>query len=158
LLIDLADDKRAKDVCNMHGNRPEAALEILHDIQMAEGYLSDHALLTVADMLNISRAEIQGIVSFYHDYRRAPPPVHCIKLCRAEACQAVGSETLANHVETRLGITTGAKTADGFIGLEAAYCLGNCALGPAALIDGALHARLDTEKIDQIITGMKDVQ
>jgi formate dehydrogenase subunit gamma len=158
LLIDLADDKRAKDVCNMHGNQPDAALEILHDIQAAEGFLSDHALRTVADMLNISRAEIHGLVSFYHDYRREPPPAHRIKLCRAEACQAVGSEALAAHVEAKLGGVKGAVTAIGGIGFEASYCLGNCALGPAALIDGVLHARLDADKIDEIVAAMKAVQ
>jgi formate dehydrogenase subunit gamma len=158
LLIELADDKRARDVCNLHGNQPDAALEILHDIQAAEGFLSDHALRTVANMLNISRAEIHGIVSFYHDYRREPPPAHCIKLCRAEACQAVGSEALAAHIEARLEGVKGAVSAVVGIGLEASYCLGNCALGPAALIDDVLHARLDADKIDQIIAAMKAMQ
>ena len=94
-LPDLLD--RCREICAQHGNRPDALIEILHAVQAERGYLADNALKGIAHALNISRAEIYGVVTFYHDFRREPPPAHIIKLCRSEACQAVGSEELARH-------------------------------------------------------------
>ena len=102
----------------------------------------------VAEALNLSRAEVHGVVSFYHDFRATPPGRTVVKLCRAEACQAVGSEALAAAVERRLGVATGETTPDGRVTLEAAYCLGNCACGPAGLTDGNLEPLLDADKVE----------
>ena len=154
-LINTLNDDRSREVCRRHGNRPDALLEILHETQKAEGYLSDKALVTIADALNISRAEIHGVVSFYHDYRREPAPKHHIQLCRAEACQAVGSEELAAHAEKTLGVRTGEATADNNVGLSAVYCLGNCALGPAVMIDGELHGRMTPQRFDKLAADLK---
>ncbi len=154
-LIDHTSEATVRDICSRYGDRPDALLEILHGVQAGFGYLADDALRTVADALNISRAEIHGVASFYHDFRRDPPAAHTIKLCRAEACQAVGSEELAAHAEKRLNAKTGGRSADGAIDLKAIYCLGNCALGPAAMIDDRLHARMTPEKFDGLITGME---
>lgn len=155
-LIDKLEHEGARATCGRYGNMPDALLEILHEMQEAEGYLSDEALITIADALNISRAEVHGVVSFYHDYRRKPPAKHVVKLCRAEACQAVGSEVLAAHAEKKWKIKTGDVDADGNIGLEAVYCLGNCALGPAAMIDGDLHGRVTPERLDALLAGRID--
>jgi len=150
-LIDNLDHEGARQICERHSNRPDALLEILHETQKADGYLSDDALRTVADAVNISRADIHGVVSFYHDYKRETPAKHCVKLCRAEACQAVGSEALAAHAEKKWNTVTGGKSADGQVGLEAVYCLGNCALGPAAMIDGELYGRVTPERLEALI-------
>ncbi len=150
-LIDKLEHAPAHLICGRHNNRPDALLEILHETQAAEGWLSDDALRTIADVLNISRAEIHGVVSFYHDYRRAAPAKHFIKICRAEACQAVGSEALAAHAEQKWNVSTGCKSADDLIGLEAVYCLGNCALGPSAMIDGELFGRVTPERLDALV-------
>ncbi|HMT41032.1 MAG TPA: NAD(P)H-dependent oxidoreductase subunit E [Sphingorhabdus sp.] len=140
--------ERCREICAQHGNRPDALIEILHAVQAERGYLADDALKGIAHALNISRAEIYGVVTFYHDFRREPPPRHVVKLCRAEACQAVGSEELARHVEARL-------TDSPSIAVEAVYCLGNCALGPAALVDGKLKARLTPASLDAIFADLE---
>ncbi len=150
-LIDKLEHAPARLICGRHDNRPDALLEILHEAQAAEGWLSDDALRTIADALNISRAEIHGVVSFYHDYKREAPAKLAIKLCRAEACQAVGSEALAAYVEKKWNAPSGGKSADGEIQLEAVYCLGNCALGPSGMIDGELFGRVTPERLDALI-------
>lgn len=137
-----------REICAQHGNRPDALIEILHAVQADCGYLSDGALKGIAHALNISRAEIYGVVTFYHDFRREPASKHCIKLCRAEACQAVGSEELARHAEARMETYAN-------VSLEAVYCLGNCALGPAALVDGELKARLTPAALDAIVDALE---
>ncbi|HMS20163.1 NAD(P)H-dependent oxidoreductase subunit E [uncultured Sphingorhabdus sp.] len=140
--------ERCREICAQHGNRPDALIEILHAVQAERGYLADDALKGIAQALNISRAEIYGVVTFYHDFRREPPPRHVVKLCRAEACQAVGSDELARHAEARLADSAS-------IGVEAVYCLGNCALGPAALVDGKLKARLTAASLDVIFADLE---
>jgi formate dehydrogenase subunit gamma len=122
-------------------------LPILHALNDRFGCITDEAIAMVADVLNLSRAEVQGVVGFYHDFRRAPAGRHVIKVCRAEACQSMGSENLAARLERALGISFGGTTADRAVTLETVYCLGNCALSPSALIDGELHGRMDAEKI-----------
>ncbi|MFN3749209.1 MAG: NAD(P)H-dependent oxidoreductase subunit E [Sphingorhabdus sp.] len=139
-----------REICAKRGNRPDALIEILHTVQAERGYLADDALKGIAHALNISRAEIYGVVTFYHDFRREPPPRHVIKLCRAEACQAVGSEVVAQHAEARL-------LGHPSIGLEAVYCLGNCALGPAALVDGELKARLTPAAFDALVEALEAI-
>ncbi len=155
-LINKLEHEGARAICSRHGNKPEALLEILHKTQQADSYLSDEALRTIADALNISRAEIHGVVSFYHDYRREAPADHIIRICRAEACQAVGSEALAAHAEEKWLTPTGGVSADRQIGLEAVYCLGNCALGPAAMVDGELHGRVTPERLETLVARRVD--
>ncbi len=155
ILIDNTDEAAVRDICARHGDRPDALLEILHSVQGDVGYLPSGVLRIVADALNISRAEIHGVATFYHDFRHDPPADHAIGLCRAEACQAVGSEDLAAHAEKRLDAKTGARAADGKIDLEAVYCLGNCALGPAAMVDGRLYGRMTPEKFDRLVADLE---
>ena len=131
--------KAIGQICAGHDDRPDALLEILHETQHEFGYLSNEALVEIADILNISRADIHGIVSFYDDFKREPPTGACVKICRAEACQAVGGEALAKHAKN-----TGIESHD-------VYCLGNCALGPAVMIDDKLHGRVDVQKLDALL-------
>jgi len=142
-------------LCACHENRPDALLEILHAVQERVGYVPPEALATIAAALNLSRAEVHGVVSYYHDFHTAPQGRHVVKLCRAEACQAVGAQALYDHICASEGIGTGGTTTDGALTVEAAYCLGNCALGPAALVDGRLVARLTRERIDAIAAGVR---
>ena len=137
------NDKSMRQICARHGNRPDALLEILHEAQSEFGYLSKDALVQTADALNISRADIHGIVSFYDDFRREPQTGPCVKICRAEACQAVGGEAVAAHAKK-----TGIKTHD-------VYCLGNCALGPAVMIDDKLYGRVNTRRLDELVKGQR---
>jgi formate dehydrogenase subunit gamma len=128
-----------------------ALLPILHAINDRFGCIDERAIPVVADVLNLSRADVHGVVSFYHDFRREPAGRHVIKVCRAEACQSMGSDRLVERLEKALGIVCGATTADGHVTLEAVYCLGNCALSPSALIDGRLYGRLDAERTAALV-------
>jgi formate dehydrogenase subunit gamma len=132
-----------------------ALLPILHALQAEFGYIDEAAVPIVADVLNLSRAEVHGVVSFYHDFRRAPAGRHVVKLCRAEACQAAGCEALAARAEAALGIATGATTGDGQVTLEAVYCLGLCAVAPSAMIDGRLVGRLDNARLDALLAELR---
>ena len=138
----LIDRKRA-----MRG----AMLPILHDLQDEFGYIDERAVPLIAEALNISKAETLGVISFYHDFRRSPADGRVLKLCRAESCQAMGCEELVAHLADRHGIK--ADDEDGHAGLrvESVYCLGNCALSPSALLDGAPIGRLDRDRIDAIV-------
>lgn len=140
--------ERAEEIIGAHRHRPGACLPILHALQEVFGHVPAPAVPMVAEALNISRAEAHGVVSFYHDFRSAPPGRHVVKLCRAEACQSVGSEALVAEVEQRLGVRLGETSRDGRVTLEAVYCLGNCACGPAGMIDGKLEAFLDADKVE----------
>ena len=131
--------------------RPGPLLEVLHAIQAALGYVPEDAVPLVAQGLNISRAEVHGVVTFYHYFRRTPPGKHVVSLCRAEACQSMGSDALAEHVKNRLGVDFHETTADGQFSLEPVFCLGNCACSPAAMVDGELLGRLTPERIDAVI-------
>ena len=144
-LLNTVEDKVAREACRAHGDAPDALLEVLHDVQSSKGYLTDGALRTIAHALNISQAEIHGVVSFYHDYKREKPANKIIKICRAEACQAVGANDLIADAEEAFGVTLdGGGTS---LALEATYCLGNCALGPAVMMDDELYGRVDLEKL-----------
>jgi len=131
--------------------RPGPLLEILHAVQAALGYVPEGAIPVVAEDLNISRAEVHGVVTFYHYFRHHAPGKHTVSLCQAEACQSRGAEALALHAKKSLGVDFHATTADGRFTLEPIYCLGNCACSPAALIDGRLHGRLTPERFDALI-------
>ena len=129
-------------------------MPILHALQESFGYIDQAAEPIVAEALNISRAEVHGVVTFYHDFRHAPAGRHVLKLCRAEACQAAGGDALAARAESRLGIALGDTTADGRVTLEAVYCLGLCSVSPSAMIDGKVVSRLDTRKLDGLLAAV----
>ncbi len=118
-------------------------MPILHALNNRFGFVDERALPIIADVLNLTRAEVQGVVSFYHDFRRTPAGRHVVKVCRAEACQAMGAENLIAGLEKSFGVKLGETCKDGRMTLEPVYCLGNCALSPAAQIDGKLYGRLD---------------
>ena len=137
------DAARANDIIDAHAAKPGAALPILHALRDMFGHVPAEAVPMLARALNITRAEAHGIVTFYHDFRSAPAGRHVLKLCRAEACQAMGGAALANGLLARLGIGWGETTADGRLTVEPVYCLGFCACAPAALLDGEPLGRLD---------------
>ena len=139
-------------ICQGHGNRPENLVEVLHAVQAHDGYLSEDSLREVAACLNLTRAEVHGVVSFYHDFRRAPAGKTVVKICLAEACQAVGCDALKEHAAQALSTDMGTTSADGEVSLEPVYCLGNCALGPAVMINGDLHGRVTPEKLDALVS------
>ena len=131
-------------------------LEILHSLNEAFGYVDDRAVPVVAQALGLSVAEVHGVLTFYRDFRREAPPEHVLRMCRAEACQSMGAERLVAHVAERLGTDVGGTTADGRIGLEQVFCLGNCALAPAATLSGRLHGRLDEARLDALVDAVVD--
>jgi len=132
-------------------NLPGALLPILHALQEEFGYLDDQAIPLVARALNISQAEVHGTISFYHDFRRTPPGKHLLQMCRAEACQSMGCNALVQHVENRLGAKLGETTADGSFTLQPVFCLGNCALSPALMLDGRPYGRVSHEVVDFLL-------
>lgn len=142
---------RANALIAAHLGRDGALLPILHDVMDTFGYVHAEAEPLIAQALNISRAEVHGVVTFYHDFRREPAGRHVLRLCRAEACQAAGGRTLAERAERLLGIGFGETSADGRITLEAAYCLGLCATAPAAMLDGRVVGRLDDKRLDALL-------
>ena len=126
-------------------------LPILHDLQAAFGYIDASAVSHIAGALNVSKAEVHGVISFYHDFRAAPAGTHVLKLCRAEACQSMGCEDLVAHLAHSHRLAPGETSANGGLTVETVYCLGNCALSPAALLDGELIGRLDRDGLDMIV-------
>ncbi|CAN7154043.1 formate dehydrogenase subunit gamma [Mesorhizobium sp. LjRoot246] len=130
-------------------------LPILHGIQEEFGHVPKDALPVIAEALNISRAEVHGVVSFYHDYRSQPAGRHVLKLCQAESCQSMGSDAIAAKLKQLLGIGLHETTRDGSVTLEPVYCLGLCACSPAAMLDGQVIGRLDDEKLDEIVAEVR---
>ncbi len=144
-------NERVDAICDRNLHLEGPLLPILHEVQHDVGYIPEDALRQIAGRLNISRAEIHGVATFYHDFRHKPAGRHVVKMCRAEACQAMGSEALAARAESNLNVKFGETTLDRAITLEAVYCLGLCACGPAALIDGKVVGRLTNAKLDALI-------
>lgn len=140
----------------VQGNRqkPGPLLEVLHAVQAQLGFVPPAAVPVIAEELNLSRAEVHGVVSFYHYFREQPPGKHVVQLCRAEACQAMGANKLAQHVKRRLGAEFHHTSADGKFTLEAVYCLGNCARAPAAMVDGELVGGLTEASFDALIASL----
>jgi formate dehydrogenase subunit gamma len=134
--------------------RPGPLLLILRRIQDELGWVPAEAVPMIASAISLSRAEVHGVISFYHDFKHTPPARNVIKLCRAESCQALGAVALADHVKRRLGIDFGETTADHNFTLEAVYCLGNCACSPAAVINAELIGRATAERLDQAISDL----
>jgi formate dehydrogenase subunit gamma len=130
-------------------------LPILHGVQDEFGHVPQDALPVIAEALNLSRAEVHGVVTFYHDYRREPAGRHVVKLCRAEACQSMGSDSLAARLKQLLGIGFHETSADGAVTLEPVYCLGLCACAPAAMVDGEVIGRLDADRLEEIASEVR---
>jgi formate dehydrogenase subunit gamma len=145
----------ATSIAAAHGNRPDALLEILHDLQGRLGHVPEDTLPVIASALNLSRAEVYGVATFYHDFHLEPTGKHVIKICRAEACQSMGSRKLIEMAEKFLKVKLGETTADGKITLEAAYCLGLCASSPAMMVNGTPVARVDAKAFKAAVAELK---
>lgn len=130
-------------------------LPILHEVQDEFGYVPQEALPVIAHELNLSRAEVHGVMTFYHDYRDHPAGRHVLKLCRAEACQSMGGDAMADRAKSLLGIDFHQTTLDGSVTLEPVYCLGLCACAPAAMLDGELYGRVDDETIAEFVAEVR---
>jgi formate dehydrogenase subunit gamma len=149
--FDVWEDERAREIVVDHAASGGAMLPILHALQETFGFIPEAAIPIVADVLNLSRAEVHGVVSFYHDFRREPPGRHIVKLCRAEACQAMGGDALGTRARAKLGVDWGGTTGDGRVTLDAVFCLGLCATAPSAMVDGRPIGRLSAARLDALI-------
>ena len=149
--LDAAARETTLAACGRLKDSPGALLPILHAIQDALSYVPGAAVPLIARELNLSRAEVHGVLSFYHYFRTEKPGRRVLRICRAEACQSVGAAALEAHAKRRLGVDYHGTTADGAITLEAVYCLGNCALGPSVMIDDSIEGRVDAQRFDEIV-------
>jgi formate dehydrogenase subunit gamma len=140
-----------RELCRRLKDRAGALLPVLHAIQDALGYVPAEAVPLVGEELNLSRAEVHGVISFYHYFRDTPPGRHTIYLCRAESCQAMRSKELEAHAKAHLGVSFHQTTANGAFSFEPVYCLGNCALSPAIMVDGQLYGRVTPERFNAIV-------
>src|SRR5271170_2975613 len=143
--------ERTAQIIAEHQGLEGPLLPILHALQETFGYIDKAAEPMIAEALNISRAEVHGVFTYYHDFRSEPAGRHVLKLCRAEACQAAGGDALAARAQARLGVSFGNTTADGRVTLEPVYCLGLCSVSPSAMIDGRIVGRLDEKKLDALV-------
>jgi len=149
--LDATTRDRIDEIVAANAARPGPLLEVLHEVQQSFGYVPPAAVARIAEGLNLSRAEVHGVVSFYHHFRSTAPGRHLLQICRAESCQAMQGDALALHAEQRLGVQFGQTTADGGISLEAVYCLGNCACSPAVMIDDEPHGRVSPLRLDELL-------
>ncbi|MCW2731138.1 MAG: dehydrogenase [Mycobacterium sp.] len=140
-----------REIAAEHHAHRGALLPILHAIQDALGCVPAEAIPVLANELNLSRADVHGVVSFYHDFRSEPPGRNMVRVCRAEACQSVGAGRLVAHLRDRHGVSLGETSRDGSLTVEQVFCLGNCALGPAAQVNGRLYGRLDEARLSSIL-------
>jgi formate dehydrogenase subunit gamma len=136
-----------------YGQQPGPLLVVLHGVQDALGYIPPASIPRIAEALHLSRAEVHGVITFYHYFRLHAPGRRVVQVCRAEACQARGGAALEAHAKARLGVDFHETTADGATTLEAVYCLGNCATGPAVRVDGRLHSAVTPERFDALVAG-----
>ena len=148
------NQERAAEIIAQHVGLEGAALPILHALQAVFGCVPLEAEPIVALALNVSRAELHGIVTFYHEFRRTPPARHMLHVCRAEACQALGGEAMDAHLRSVLGVDWHQTTANGAVTVEPVFCLGLCASGPAMLLDGNPVGRLNPARIDRILESL----
>ena len=151
------DEVQAHSLIEARRAEKGAMLPILHDLQERFGYIDNGAIPLIADALNISKAETLGVISFYHDYRREPVDGVVLKICRAESCQSVGCEDLVDHLRRAHGLDID-KHGHGPLTIETVYCLGHCAVSPAAMLDGEPIARLDRDRLDAIVARAKGQQ
>lgn len=149
------DADRAQSRIRELEHLPGALLPILHALQEEFGYVDEQAVPLVADALNISHAEVHGVITFYHDFRHSAPGKHVLKMCRAEACQSMACDKTIEHVERRLGVKLGQTTEDGTLTIDAVYCLGLCALSPAVMMDGKPYGRVSPQVADFLIDSVR---
>jgi len=145
------DEKRILAIVERHRHRAGPLIEILHEVQANFGCVPPGTVPVLAHALNLSRAEVHGVVTFYHHFRTRPPGRHVLQICRAESCQAAGGRAIEQHAKKRLGVDFGGTTADGRVTLEAVYCLGLCACSPAAMLDDEVHGRVTPERLDALL-------
>lgn len=145
------NEATARAVIDENKAAPGALLPILHALQETFGYIDPAAQPLIAQALNISRADVHGVVTFYADFRMTPPAAHELKLCRAEACQSMGGDRLADLARRKLGIGFDEATPDGRVRLEPVYCLGLCSVAPSAMLDGRVVGRLDDRKLEALL-------
>ena len=139
------------------GTRPDQLLPALHAIQDATGFVPPEAVPAIAAAFNLSRAEVHGVITFYHYFRSTPPARHVIQICRAEACQSMGGDALLEHAQQTLGCALHAHSADGVYALEPVYCLGQCATAPAIMVGDAVHARVSPQRFDALIAKTREL-
>lgn len=145
------DKAIATEIIGGFDARPEMLVQILRAFVVRFSYLCEDAIRQISLELNLSRAEVWGVIRFYHDFRIEPPGKTVVKICQAEACQAMGSRELTAHAEKSLGLKMPATSSDGNHTLEAVYCLGNCACSPAVMIDGRVYGRVDAMRFDSLL-------
>jgi formate dehydrogenase subunit gamma len=148
------EQQSISDLVDQHKDLPGALLPLLHAIQGKVGYVPDSAVATIAGGLNLSRAEVHGVISFYHDFKTQPVGRNTVQICRAEACQSMGSRLLEAHAKETLGIDYHETTADGNITLEPVYCLGNCACSPSVRVNDDIVARVDQDRFDELVDNL----
>jgi formate dehydrogenase subunit gamma len=151
------DLDQVKSIIQKYQALPGAMLPVLHAIQDALGYVPSSTVPLIAEQLNLSRAEVHGVISFYHHFRQQPAGRHVVQICRAEACQARGAAALEAHAKAALGCDFHGTSSDGQFTLEPVYCLGQCACGPSMLIDDDLHARVSNEKFNKLVRAKRGV-
>ena len=149
--LDAAAQQQVREIARARAAEPGALVPILHAVQDTLGYVPDGAVPIIAHELNLSRAEVHGVITFYHFFRRTPPGRHTLYICRAEACQSMGARELERHAREKLAIDFHETTADGRFSLEPVYCLGNCACSPAVMIDETVHGRVTPERFDELV-------
>lgn len=147
------DKTIAAEIINRFGARPEMLVQILHAFVERYTYINDEAIRQISLALNLSRAEVHGVVSFYHDFRTQPAGKRVIRICQAESCQAMGSRKLTEHAEKKTGLQLNETSSNGDLTLEAVYCLGNCACSPAIMDGDKVYGRVDAERFDRILAG-----
>jgi formate dehydrogenase subunit gamma len=153
--LDPNELEKVANVLARWAGRPGPLLEILHEVQGELGCIPPGAIEPIAAGLNLSRAEVHGVVTFYHYFREHRVGRHTLEVCRAEACQSMHSEVLIDHVKKRLNVDFHGTTADGKVSLLPVYCLGNCACAPAVMIDGELHGRVSPQRFDELLAELK---
>jgi formate dehydrogenase subunit gamma len=150
--LEVSLSERVREIVAAHRGERGALMPILHAIQAEYGHIDPASIPVIAEELNLSRADVHGVVTFYKDFKQESPGRTTVRVCRAEACQAVGSDALAERVQSRLGVGFGETTADGTVSLEAVFCLGNCALGPSVEIGRRLYGRMDADRLDALLS------
>ena len=148
------DRETTTEIVRQFGAKPEMLVQILQAIVMRYGWVPEETIRQLADEVNLARADVFGVVTYYHDFRTEPPGEHIVKICQAEACQAMGSRALTNHAQKSLGAALHETNED--ITLEPVYCLGNCACAPAVMIDGKTHGRVNQPRFDELVDTMKE--
>lgn len=153
--LDLKQLEQVNGIIARWQNRPGPLLEVLHEVQEAMGFIPAEAVGPIAAGLNLSRAEVHGVVSFYHYFRDHRVGRHTLEVCRAEACQSMHSQELIAHIKNRLKVDFHETAADGSVTLLPVYCLGNCACAPALMLDGELHGRVTAQRVDELLEALK---